>query len=99
MTAAQSNRENVGRLRLWETFAWLLVALILVTAWLPVHETRWPQAAILVLLLLLAAEWLVLKRADHHQHAVTHGRNVVRPITSLLLIISAIILAISSTRR
>src|SRR5689334_10370840 len=99
MAASQSSRGNVGRLRLWETFAWLLVALILVTAWMPLHKTRWPQAAILVLSLMLASEWLVLKRTDHHQHAITHRRNVVRVITSLLLIVSAVILAISSVRR
>ena len=50
MVASQSSRGNVGRLRLWEAFAWLLVALIFVTTWMPPHETRWPQEAILVLL-------------------------------------------------
>jgi hypothetical protein len=99
MAASQSSRQNVGRLRLWEMFAWFIAVLIFATTWVPAPETRWPQPAILVLLLLLASEWLVLKRTDHHQHACEHKRNAVRLITSLLLTISAIMLAISSTRR
>jgi hypothetical protein len=96
---SQGSGENVSRLRVWETFAWLLIALILVTTFIPAQKTDWPEAAILVLLLSLASEWLVLKRTDKHQHADGHKRNAVRPITSLLLIISAVILAISSLRQ
>jgi hypothetical protein len=72
--------------------------LILVTAWLPGRQHDWSRAAILVLLLALASEWLVLRRIYHHQSAGHQSRHVVKVIMSVLLVISAIILAVSSTR-
>lgn len=84
--------------RLWEALAWLLAVLILVTAWLPGRQHEWSRAAILMLLLALACEWLVLRRIYQHQPAGHQSRQAVKVIMSALLVISAIVLAVSSTR-
>jgi len=47
----------------------------------------------------LAAEWLVLHRVYQHQQAAGRRRKVVRVIMSVLLGVSAIILAVSSRRQ
>jgi hypothetical protein len=52
-----------------------------------------------MLLLALAAEWLVLHRVYHHQQPAGRRRKVVRVIMSVLLGVSAIILAVSSRRQ
>jgi hypothetical protein len=99
MPQEQPSQDKGGaRLRLWEVLAWLLAALILVTAWLPGWRADWSRASILLLLLALAGEWLVLKRIYRHQHAARRRRDVVTLIMSVLFALSAIILAISSRR-
>jgi hypothetical protein len=95
----ESLNYGTGRRRLWTALACLLAMVILVTAWQPGGEASWSHAAILMLLLALAAEWLVLKRVYHHQHVAGRRRNLVRVIMSVLLAVSAIILAVSSRRQ
>ncbi|HJS98150.1 MAG TPA: hypothetical protein VJ756_03600 [Terriglobales bacterium] len=99
MTESRSSNYGAGRRRLWSALACLLALVILVTAWLPGRATDWSRAAILMLLLALAAEWLVLHRVYHHQQPAGRRRNVVRVIMSVLLGVSAIILAVSSRRQ
>lgn len=99
MTESRSSNYGAGRRRLWSALACLLAVVILVTAWLPSRATGWSRAAILMLLLALAAEWLVLHRVYHHQQPAGRRRNVVRVIMSVLLGVSAIILAVSSRRQ
>jgi phosphatidylserine synthase len=98
LNVAQSQEDHLARRRVWAGLAWILAMLILVTAWLPGRQHDWSRAAILVLLLALASEWLVLRRIYHHQSAGHQSRHVVKVIMSVLLVISAIILAVSSTR-
>jgi cytochrome bd-type quinol oxidase subunit 2 len=99
MAESQSSNYGAGRRWLWTSLACLLAVVILVTAWLPGRATDWSRAAILMLLLALAAEWLVLHRVYHHQQHASRRRNVVRVIMSVLLGVSAIILAVSSRRQ
>jgi cytochrome bd-type quinol oxidase subunit 2 len=99
MTESRSSNDGAARRWLWTALACLLAIVILVTAWLPGLKADWSRAAILMLLLALAAEWLVLHRLYHHQQPVGRRRNVVRVIMSVLLGVSAIILAVSSRRQ
>jgi cytochrome bd-type quinol oxidase subunit 2 len=99
MTESRSSNYGTARRWLWTALACLLALIILVTAWLPGRATDWSRAAILMLLLALAAEWLVLHRVYHHQQPASRRRNVVRVIMSVLLALSAIILAVSSRRQ
>ena len=99
MTESRSSNYDTARRRLWTALACLLAAVILVTAWVPGLKADWSRAAILMLLLALAAEWLVLHRVYHHQQPAGRRRNVVRVIMSVLLGVSAIILAVSSRRQ
>jgi cytochrome bd-type quinol oxidase subunit 2 len=98
MTELQSSNYGPARRWLWTALACLLAVVILVTAWLPGFQADWSRAAILMLLLALAAEWLVLHRVYQHQQPVGRRRKVVRVIMSVLLGVSAIILAVSSRR-
>lgn len=84
--------------RLWEALAWLLVGVIVVMAWIPGQQHNWSRAAILMLLLALACEWLVLRRIYQHQSTGHQSRRLVKIIMSVLLALSAIILAVSSIR-
>jgi cytochrome bd-type quinol oxidase subunit 2 len=99
MTQSQSSNYGTARRWLWTALSCLLAAVILVTAWVPGRNADWSRAAILMLLLALAAEWLVLHRVYHHQQPAGRKRNVVRVIMSILLGVSAIILAVSSRRQ
>ncbi|HTM39999.1 MAG TPA: hypothetical protein VL177_03770 [Terriglobales bacterium] len=99
MTQSQSSNYGTARRSLWTALACLLAVVILVTAWLPGLQADWSRAAILMLLLALAAEWLVLHRVYQHQQPAGRRRKVVRVIMSVLLGVSAIILAVSSRRQ
>ncbi|HLK31507.1 MAG TPA: hypothetical protein VKT29_00375 [Terriglobales bacterium] len=99
MQSDSVNGGSVARRRLWGAFAWLLAALILLTAWLPPRGTPWSRPAVLVLLLALASEWLVLKRIYHHHPTSGARSNAVKIIMSVLLLVSAILLAVSAMRR
>ncbi len=99
MTESQVSNYGTGRRWLWTALACVLAAVILVTAWLPSRSEDWSRAAILMLLLALAAEWLVLHPIYQHQQPASRRRNVVRVIMSVLLGVSAIILAVSSHRQ
>ncbi|HKW66659.1 MAG TPA: hypothetical protein VJP04_05180 [Terriglobales bacterium] len=99
MTESQSSNYGPVRRWLWTALACLLAIVILITAWLPGFQADWSRAAILMLLLALAAEWLVLHRVYHHQQPAGRRRKVVRVIMSVLLGVSAIILAVSSRRQ
>jgi hypothetical protein len=95
-----ASQPRTARIWLWQTAAWALSILILVTAWQPPIIRRWSRADILLLILLLACDWLVLKRIDHLV-GVTR-RSPQRPgfkvIWSLLLILALILLAVSKSR-
>lgn len=99
MTESQASNYGTGRRWLWTALACLLAVVILVTAWLPGRSEDWSRAAILMLLLALAGEWLVLHRVYHHHQPASRRRNLVRVIMSVLLGVSAIILAVSSRRQ
>jgi hypothetical protein len=86
------------RFRLWQAFAWVLAAFILLTAWQPPILRLWSPADILVLALLLAAEWLVLKRMYREASSVDDRARKVKMIWSALLAAAILLLAISKSR-
>jgi ABC-type transport system involved in cytochrome c biogenesis permease component len=85
------------RTRLWQVFAFVLAVLTLVIAWRPPVLRRWSPADILLIALLLAAEWLVLKRIYRHENLGERTRKV-KIIWSSLLVGALVLLVISKSR-
>jgi hypothetical protein len=88
-----------ARTWVWQVLAVLLAALTLVIAWRPPVLRLWTSADILLIVLLLAAEWLVLRRIYGRQGSpADHRGRQVRTLWSALLVSALVLMVVSRTR-
>lgn len=87
------------RLRLWQGLACVLAILTLVIAWHPPVLRWWTSADILLIVLLLASEWLVLMRIYRREgQSPRQGGRRVKALWSALLVSALVLLVLSHTR-
>jgi hypothetical protein len=92
--------ERAGmRLRLWQGLACVLAILTLIIAWHPPVLRWWTSADILLIVLLLASEWLVLIRIYRREGLTARqGGRRVKALWSALLVSALVLLVLSHTR-